>query len=81
MSVVEYIRYVISHDLMISTVKTMYLGVGVHPYPHIRIGFIGLPKRCAMIALSIYKFMLTNSLTNNLYGLPYRPYTPGSDLA
>ena len=36
---------------MISVVKTIYLGVGVHPYPHIRIEFIGLPKRCAMIAL------------------------------
>ena len=26
-------------------------GAYVHPYPHIRIEFIGLPKCCAMIAL------------------------------
>ena len=55
--------------------------VGVHQYPHIRIEFIGLPKRCAMIVLLIYKLMLTHFFTNNLYGLPYRPYPPGSDVA
>ena len=35
----------------ISMVKALYLGVGVHTYPHIRIEFIGFPKCCAMIAL------------------------------
>ena len=49
---------------MISMVKALYLGVGVHTYPHIMIEFIGFPKCSAVIALCIYKLMLTNSFTN-----------------
>ena len=61
-------------------VKIMYLRVDVHPHPYIRIEFIGLPKR-AIFAVLTDNVMLTNSLTNNVYGVPYRPRTPEIDVA
>ena len=36
---------------------------------------------CAIFALLTDNLMLTHSLTNNLYGLPYRPHTPDIDVA
>ena len=38
-------------------------------------------KTCAIFAVLTYNLMLTNSFTNNVYDLPYRPHNPDIEVA
>ena len=50
----------------------------VPPYNDFIYWFI---KPCTIFALLSYKFMIINSFTNNLYGLPCGSHTRSSDMA
>ena len=64
-----------------SMVNTMPLSADVHPHPQIRIGFNGLANNVQYFTLLTYKLLLTHYITNNLYDIPYRPHSPGNDMA